>query len=413
MKKNKDFKILLFGRFITNFGDSIYAIATMMLVYELTASSFYTGLALFLTSSMAIFQVLFSPMLERVDMKRFLVLSQFIQAVLLLLVAYLIYTNQITVFILLLFMTIVSFINQLVYPGQLSLLPKILDQNELIKANSLFSIAYQGSDALFNALGGFMIAIIGTATAFAIDSGTFLINAVLFLFLTDKIRQTNAIRSEKVFDNHFKDLKAGLRVWKNPTLKSLLAGVLLINFSATAIFAVLPEFATDSGYYGILLSASGLGVIIGSIIANLDFMKNRKLGPTYISAILFTAVSWLATSFINQTTSLGRFLTFTSFLVGWILVGMLNIYSQTIVQLTAPMDKLSIALSAMVGLSVALAPFGALVAGFMSRYVSINLIIILACGLISIVGIYWYLSTSVKSMGDMVSLQNGVQVTND
>lgn len=409
MKKNKDFKILLFGRFITNFGDSIYAIATMMLVYELTASSFYTGLALFLTSSMAIFQVLFSPMLERVDMKRFLVLSQFIQAVLLLLVAYLIYTNQITVFILLLFMTIVSFINQLVYPGQLSLLPKILDQNELIKANSLFSIAYQGSDALFNALGGFMIAIIGTATAFAIDSGTFLINAVLFLFLTDKIRQTNAIRSEKVFDNHFKDLKAGLGVWKNPTLKSLLVGVLLINFSATAIFAILPEFATDSGYYGILLSASGLGVIIGSIIANLDFMKNRKLGPTYIAAILFTAVSWLATSFINQTTSLGRFLTFTSFLVGWILVGMLNIYSQTIVQLTAPMDKLSIALSAMVGLSVALAPFGALAAGLMSRYVSINLIIILACGLISIVGIYWYLSTSVRFMGDMVSLQNGVQ----
>ena len=406
MKKNRDFIILLIGRFITNFGDSVYAIATMMLVYQLTGSSFYTGLALFLTSSMAIFQVLFSPMLERVDMKRFLVVSQFLQAVLLLVISYLIYTDQINVYILLAFMTVVSFINQLVYPGQLSLLTKILGQEDLVKANSLFSIAYQGSDALFNALGGFLIASLGAVVAFALDSGTFLINTILFLLLTNKVRSSSTNRSKIVLVDHFRDLKAGLSVWKNPTLKSLLVGVLLINFSATAIFAVLPEFAADSGYYGILLSASGVGVIVGSIIANIDFMKNRRLGPTYIYSIIITAIAWLAVAFINQGSKFGKILTFISFLVGWILVGVLNIYSQTIVQLTAPMDKLSIALSAMVGFSVALAPFGALTAGLISAYISVNYIIVIASALIFLIGIYWYLSSAVRSMGDMAALQN-------
>ena len=412
MKKNRDFIILLICRFITNFGDSVYAIATMMLVYQLTGSSFYTGLALFLTSSMAIIQVLFSPMLERVDMKRFLGASQFLQAVLLLVVSYLIYTNQINVYILLAFMTVVSFINQLVYPGQLSILPKILGQEELVKANSLFSIAYQGSDALFNALGGFLIASLGVAAAFALDSGTFLINTILFLFLSDRVRNFNATKSNKVIANHFRDLRAGLAVWKNPTLKSLLVGVLLINFSATAIFAVLPEFVADSGYYGILLSASGVGVIIGSIIANLDFMKNRRLGPTYIHSVMITAIAWLAVAFISQGSKFGKILTFLAFLVGWILVGVLNIYSQTIVQLTAPMEKISIALSAMVGLSVALAPFGALIAGLISAYISVNYIIAIASALIFLVGIYWYLSSAVRNMGDMVALQNEVKVDN-
>lgn len=34
MIKNKDFIILFLGRLITNFGDSIYLIATMLLVFS-------------------------------------------------------------------------------------------------------------------------------------------------------------------------------------------------------------------------------------------------------------------------------------------------------------------------------------------------------------------------------------------
>ena len=47
MFKNKNFSILLFGRLITNFGDSIYSIATLTLIYILTKSTFYRVLLYF------------------------------------------------------------------------------------------------------------------------------------------------------------------------------------------------------------------------------------------------------------------------------------------------------------------------------------------------------------------------------
>lgn len=183
MIKNKDFIILFLGRLITNFGDSIYLIATMLLVFSLSGSTFYTGLALFLTSSTAIVQIILSPILNRINMKKFLIVTQIIQGVLLLFIPYLHITGNLKVYHVLIIMPIISFLNQLVYPGQLALLPKIVDSKDLVKANSLFGIAYQGSDAIFNFLGGIIITTFGFIWAYYIDSITFFINAILFLLM--------------------------------------------------------------------------------------------------------------------------------------------------------------------------------------------------------------------------------------
>lgn len=182
MLKNYDFLLLLLGRFITNFGDSIYTIATMSLVYNMTGSTLYTGLALFLTSIMGIFQLILSPILDRINMKRFLILSQLCQGILLLIIPLLKIMGALEVYHVLIIMPIVSFINQLVYPGQLSLLPKIMDESKLIAANSLFSIAYQGTDAIFNALSGVVILAYGLMSAYYIDSATFLLTLFCFYF---------------------------------------------------------------------------------------------------------------------------------------------------------------------------------------------------------------------------------------
>ncbi|WP_330632173.1 hypothetical protein [Halocatena halophila] len=45
LTQNRTYLRLLCGRIVTNAGDSIYAIASMWLVYELSGSSVYTGIA--------------------------------------------------------------------------------------------------------------------------------------------------------------------------------------------------------------------------------------------------------------------------------------------------------------------------------------------------------------------------------
>ncbi len=137
MIKNKDFYVLLLGRLITNFGDSLYAIASTLLVYQMSGSTVYSGITLFLTSSTAIVQLLLSPILERINMKKFLIQSQLIQAILILIIPALYYLEKLNVYHIMIIMPIVSLINQLVYPGQISLLPKILSEKELVKKNIL------------------------------------------------------------------------------------------------------------------------------------------------------------------------------------------------------------------------------------------------------------------------------------
>ena len=78
MIRNKDLYILLLGRLITNFGDSIYSIAAALLVYEMSGSTLYSGITLFLTSSTTIVQLILSPILDKINMKKFLIKSQFI-----------------------------------------------------------------------------------------------------------------------------------------------------------------------------------------------------------------------------------------------------------------------------------------------------------------------------------------------
>ena len=181
MFKNNNFSILLFGRLITNFGDSIYSIATLTLIYSLTKSTFYSGVTLFLISFTAILQIFISPIISKFNVKYFLIISQLLQAIMLLVINYLIFIDKLHITTLIIFIVCISFINQIVYPIQLSLLPKIVKQQELVKANSLFSIAYQGSDALFNSIGGFIITVFGTIFAFIINSFTFLL-IVYYLF---------------------------------------------------------------------------------------------------------------------------------------------------------------------------------------------------------------------------------------
>ena len=385
MFKNKNFSILLFGRLITNFGDSIYSIATLTLIYTLTKSTFYSGITLFLISFTAILQIFISPLISKFNVKRFLIISQLFQAIILLAITYLIYVNKLQITTLIIFIVCISFINQIVYPIQLALLPKIVKQEDLVKANSLFSIAYQGSDALFNSIGGFIITVFGTIYAFIINSITFFINSAIFIFLSNDLsKNTNSIQ-----ENYFSKLSSGIKIWNTPLLKPLLIGIIIINFSTSSLLTLLPEYSETSYFYGILLSASGLGILMGAFLSNSQILKNIRLSVLYTTFTLGIGLSWGALSILNNNSITNKIINFSLFLFGWILIGILNTYSQTMIQCIISKDKLDVAMSTMIGLSIAFSPLGALLAGVLSIKYSIKTIIIITSLLIFSIFLFW------------------------
>ena len=396
MFKNKNFSILLFGRLITNFGDSIYSIATLTLIYSLTKSTFYSGITLFLISFTAILQIFISPIISKFDVKKFLIISQLIQAIILLFITYLIFINKLHITTLIIFIVCISFINQIVYPIQLGLLPKIVKQQDLVKANSLFSIAYQGSDALFNSIGGFIIAIFGSIYAFIINSLTFFINSVLFIFLSSNL--SNNENTNTVQENYLSKLSSGIKIWNTPLLKPLLIGIIIINFSTSSLLTILPEYSETSYFYGILLSASGLGILIGAFLSNKQILKNIGLCTLYTTFTLGIALSWGALSILNNNSITNKIINFLLFLIGWILIGILNTYSQTMIQCIVNKDKLDVAMSTMIGLSIALSPLGALFAGILSIKFNTKIIIIITSLLIFVVFLLWIHNRTIRKL---------------
>ena len=402
MFKNKNFSILLFGRLITNFGDSIYSIAILSLIYTLTKYTFYSGITLFLISFTSILQIFISPIISKFDVKKFLIISQLIQAIILLVITYLIFINKLHITTLIIFIVCISFINQIVYPIQLGLLPKIVKQQELVKANSLFSIAYQGSDALFNSIGGFIITIFGSIYAFIINSLTFFINSVLFIFLSSDLSKNEKTITTQ--ENYLSKLSSGIKIWNKPLLKPLLIGIIIINFSTSSLLTVLPEYSETSYFYGILLSASGLGILIGAFLSNTQILKNIKLSILYTTFTLGIALSWETLSILNNNSIINKIINFSLFLFGWILIGILNTYSQTMIQCIVSKDKLDVAMSTMIGLSIAFTPLGALIAGILSIKYNTKTIIIITSLLIFCVFLFWLFNNNIRKLPSFSNL---------
>lgn len=398
MIKNKDLYILLLGRLITNFGDSIYSIAAALLVYEMSGSTLYSGITLFLTSSTTIVQLILSPILDKINMKKFLIKSQFIQAVLILPIPLLYYFERLNIYHIMFIMPIVSLINQLVYPGQISLLPKILSEDELISANSFMTMAYQGSNAIFDTLSGIMIASLGYMFAFFADSLTFVITGFLFCFLSKKIAENNIspknLRDSNFIKEHFIQLKEGLGLFKDSKIFALALGIVFINFSSASISAVLPAFSKNKVFYGIMLGAMGLGVLAGSLFSGLSFFKKFPLGKLYIFGMELVALSWIGVSYFQNHQLASAVL----YGFGWFIVGIVNVYAQTMIQITVPKNKLGSAMGTMIGISTLMAPFGALLGGFLGDFFGSSYTILIASIIITSVSFYWNFNKSIKNL---------------
>ena len=397
MIKNKDFYVLLLGRLITNFGDSLYAIASTLLVYQMSGSTVYSGITLFLTSSTAIVQLLLSPILDKINMKKFLIISQLIQAILILIIPALYYLEKLNVYHIMVLMPIISLINQLVYPGQISLLPKILSEEELVTGNSLMTMAYQGSNAIFDTLAGFIISIFGFMTAFYADSVSFILTGLLFCLLSKKLSHYNERVTEaegSIIKNHFTGLKAGLDLFKDSRIFALVLGVVFINFSATSISAVLPAFAKDEIFYSLMLSGMGAGVLLGSLFAGLPKLKEVSLGKLYVYGMILVSLAWISVSYFATNIKVAVAL----YALGWFVVGIVNVYAQTMVQMIVPSEKIGSAMGAMVGISTFMAPLGALLGGYLGEYLSSPKAILIASVIILIVAIYWALNKNISRL---------------
>jgi MFS family permease len=376
---NRTFRRLFVGRLVTNAGDSLYYVAATWLVWELTGSSFHTGLATFLVLAPAGLQFLFGPLVDQVPVRSVLVGTQVTQLLLVLVVPLAWVLDALSVWLLLVVMPLLSLLNQPVYPAESAVLPRIVSREELVAANSLFSVAYQGVDAAFNALGGLLVAAVGAVALFVVDSVTFAVTALLFLGLhvpaadpgTTTPTETTSVATDGGDATSYLDsLRGGFTFVRGTVVSRAMAATVVANAAIGGVLAVLPGYADALGgevAYGLAMAAIGGGLLVGALASGL--VSDRPLGRLLVLGSAFSAVVWVAAIALGWLP-----VTVPLLAVAFVPVGTTNVLFVSTVQALVPEVALGRVMALVGSVSAGAAPVGSLLGGTIAAATSPTLV---------------------------------------
>jgi predicted MFS family arabinose efflux permease len=230
-------------------------------------------------------------------------------------------------------------------PAYQSLVPDMVPRPQVPAASALGSISINLARAIGPAIAGLLVARIGVAAVFGLNTATFVFYAVVLAFHP---RLGGTPQSPERF---IPGLQAGGRYARHaPVVQRILLRAALFLVPASALWALLPLIATSrlglgSGGYGVLLGALGAGAIGGALIvprararlsanalaavASLAYaaalaavVLSRNLGLTIV-VLLPTAVAWTAfLSTVNAALQL--------FLPRWVRARGLSVYQMVL-----------------------------------------------------------------------------------
>lgn len=392
LRSNITFLRLFFGRLVTNAGDSLYYIGAMWLVYDLTGSTFFTGVAGGIVKLASSLQFLYGPLVDRWDLQKILVGTQTIQAVVILVIPLAAVTGNLTVWVVLTVMPVLAFVNEIVYPAQNAALPQIVTDEQLVRANTLFKTASEGTELAFNAAGGLLIALVGVTTLFVLDSFTFVIAAALFFGVTVSAAQDDDPDEESA--DYLTRLRDGFRyLWGSVMLK-VLAAAMFYNFGAGATFAVLPAFADSLGgpeTYGLLMAALAGGPFVGAVSASM--FENHRYG-------LLSGIGFIVSGLLLFTSVAvpGILATVALFFAANLFVGAHNVLFASLVQSSVEDAYLGRVISVMSSISVAIVPLGNVLGGTVGDLFSPALVIYATAALVGLFGVYFLVNTQIRTL---------------
>jgi MFS family permease len=416
--RNRSFRSLVVGRLVTNAGDSLYTVAAMWLVWELTASPAMTGVAGFLTQLPGALQLFAGPLVDRWSLRRVLVGTQLIQAVLVLAVPLAWYLDALTVWVVLTVMPLLSLCNQFVYPAQAALVPRLVEKAELVQANSALAFAYQGADLVFNALAGVLVAAVGAVALYLVDSVTFLVAALLFLSIRvpaaaaeptpgDGAGTEAALTDggdEETDDGalaaYLTDLREGVSYVRGTLLLPLLLGGVVANFSIAATMPVLPAFGDalsttrfdGATVYGALLAAVAAGSLLGSALASA--FRGQPYGRLSIVGFTLSGACWLG-AVLAPTAVLSVLL----FGLAAVPIGVTNVVAGAMIQSLAPEGLLGRISSVSTSVAAGLTPLGALTGGIVAETLGVPVAVAMGGAGLLFIAVYVLAQPRLRHLG--------------
>jgi MFS family permease len=277
-----------------------------------------------------------------------------------------------------------------------TMIPSLVGRRRLADANSFVSASQQANFALGTLAAGVLtLTTGGPALGLFINGFTFVISAIC-LYWVGRVDTHQGVEVRR--GGFLTEMADGLRyIWSEPRLRitTISAAVpnFVMGFIEAAIVVLFPIVigAADEGEIGILVSAMGVGGIIGALLAPrvvraLGLGRTLTIGMSIagvgLLVFMFTSYGWVALA-LN---------------VGWMIgVSLINVPLATIRQNYAKEGMLGRVITASRAIGWATLPIGALVGGWLSDTEDMLVVVARAFPILLVLTAIWFYTTVVWS----------------
>jgi MFS family permease len=302
---------------VAGFGSQILRTANMWQVYEMTSSTVHVGLT-GLAQGLPILAVslIGGVIADRVDRRRFIMLTQSLTGLLGLILAGLTAAALIRVWHIYVVTILVSVLTAVNTPARSALIPNLVPARHLLNALALNSTIWQVSNLIGPALAGAGIGVFGLPFTYALNGSLHLITVgALGLMNLGPV-------PARPRQSPLKSLVEGLSFVRYRSIILVLLGMDVAARFFGSYHALLPVFAREFGFgaqgLGLLMSAPAAGALVGSLaIMSLGDVRYKGLVVcagilAYCLSLVLLAVSPWFTLSVVATVGLGLFDSFNA-----------------------------------------------------------------------------------------------------
>ena len=264
------FRSLWLAQVISLTGDWFNTIASVIIINRYSPSGLAVG-GLFIARALPPFLLgpLAGVVADRFDRRKILILSDILRAGIVL--GFLLVDRPERLWLLYVLTVLQFSVSTFFEPARAALVPALVENDELLKANTLSSVTWSAMLTLGGAIGGLTASLFGVRVSLIVDASSFLVSAILLLRITGQFRSDAVHALESGWKNfvdglHYvrKNLDIGL-----VTLVKALGQVgsfdIIAALYAARVFREGQEGATT---LGLMFTAFGVGAVIGPLIAN-------------------------------------------------------------------------------------------------------------------------------------------------
>ncbi len=281
---HRNYRVFWVGAFISNVGTWMQAVAQGWLVLHLTNSSFWLGLDAFMATAPGFFLALAGGVFaDLVDRRRLLLLTQVVAGIAALVLATFVWTDQVTVGLVLAFSLITGCCMALAGPSYQAMTIDLVGREDLANAVALNSSQFQLSRVAGPVMAGLGFNFFGLAGCFLFNGLSFIAVVVaLSMVRLEQVTKPAIVHSYKDRRALWQDLLNGFRyVSRRPRVFSLLSMSAVTSLFGAPYITLIPIFARDIFHLGAtglawMMGVAGAGAFCGALfVASLSDSRRK------------------------------------------------------------------------------------------------------------------------------------------